>query len=61
MSIKKILKFVLERAKERSTWLGIISFVTALGLVLSPEQKEAVITTGMAVAGLVATFTKDRG
>ncbi len=57
--MKKIILFILDRSKERSTWLGFISLVAALGMVLSPEQKEAIVTAGVAIAGAVATFSKD--
>lgn len=57
--MKDFLAFLLARLKERSTWLGLISFVTAMGLLLTPEQQEAIIATGMAVAGAVAAFTRD--
>ncbi len=57
--MKNLLPYILARAKERSTWLGIVSILTALGLLLSPEQKEAVISSGMAAAGLIAAFSKD--
>lgn len=55
----KLLDWILDRAKERSTWLGVISLVTAAGVALSPEQTAAIATAGVAVAGLVAAFTKD--
>lgn len=58
--MKKFFDFLLARAKERSTWLGIISLVTALGLTLSEMQSEAIIAAGMSLAGVVAVFTTDR-
>jgi hypothetical protein len=58
--MKKIADYIIERTKERSTWLGLISMATALGLVLEPVQQEAVIAAGMAAAGLIAAFTKDK-
>lgn len=58
--MKDIIAFALARAKERSTWLGLISLLTALGLVLSPGEQEAVIAAGMAAAGLVGAFTRDK-
>ncbi len=58
--MKKILQFLLQRARERSTWLGLVSCVTALGIVLSPEQIEAIVATGMAAIGLIAAFTVDK-
>ena len=58
--MKNLLNFLLSRAKERSTWLGLISIATALGLVLSPAQSEAVIAAGMSLAGLIGTLTSDK-
>lgn len=58
--MKNLLDFLLSRAKERSTWLGIISLATALGLTLSDVQSEAVIAAGMSLAGLLAVFTVDK-
>lgn len=57
--MKKILLFILDRAKERSTWLGVISLLTALGILLSQEQTDAVVAAGMSLAGLVAALSKD--
>ena len=54
------LTYILGRLSEPSTWRGIIWIVTALGLALSPEQKEAIVTAGMAIAGVVGVFTKEK-
>lgn len=56
----RIIDYLISRAKERSTWLGLISLATALGLMLDAAQQDAVIAAGMAAAGLVAAFTKDK-
>ena len=58
--MKNVLNYALARLKERSTWLGLISLAAALGLLLSPEQKEAIIAAGMALAGLLSAFTRDK-
>lgn len=58
--MKSFFDFLLARAKERSTWLGIISLVTALGLTLSDVQGEAVVAAGMSLAGVIAVFTTDK-
>ena len=58
--MKKIFDYVLTRLRERSTWLGLISLLTALGIVLTPAQQEYVIAAGSALAGLVATLTPDK-
>jgi len=54
-----MLKYITDRLKERSTWLGIIAIVTAAGVALTPEQTEAIAAAGAAVGGLVAVFTAD--
>ncbi len=43
---------------EASTWRGIIFILTAVGIQLDPPQQAAIITTGMALAGLVGVFFK---
>lgn len=58
--LNTFLYFVVARLRERSTWLGLISLATALGLVLSQAQQDAIIAAGSAVAGLVAALTPDR-
>jgi hypothetical protein len=54
-----MLEFIVERLKERSTWLGLIAIITAAGLGISPEQGEAIALAGTAIAGAVAVFTAD--
>ena len=56
----KYLKWAIERAKERSTWIGATALITGLGVSVSPELKEAIISLGIAVAGFVAVVTKDK-
>ena len=53
-----MMEWIVDRLKERSTWLGLISLVTAVGLSLNPNQVEAVIAAGMAVGGVVAALTR---
>lgn len=57
--LKTFLSYVLARLRERSTWLGLISLATALGIAVSENQQEAVIAAGSAVAGLVAALVPD--
>lgn len=58
--MKQLTDYLIARARERSTWLGLISLATALGLVLSPAQQDAVIAAGMAAAGLIGAVTRDK-
>ena len=53
------LQYLLDRAKEPSSWRGAILIVTALGAHLRPQQTEAIITAGLFAAGLVGAVTKD--
>lgn len=56
----KILQWITDRMKERSTWLGLTTIATAAGVSLAPEQVEAIAVLGMAIAGAIAVFTKDK-
>lgn len=52
------MKYLIDRMSERSTWVGLIAILSAFGVVLSPEQTEAVVALGAATAGAVGIFTK---
>lgn len=58
--MKPFILFILARLRERSTWIGLISAATALGLLLTTEQQEAVVAAGIGLAGLVTALTKDK-
>ena len=51
--------YVVNRAKEASTWRGIIMLLTAVGLKITPEMADAIISVGIAVAGLVGMLLPD--
>lgn len=50
---------LLQRLSEPSTWRGLIMLSSAFGVVLSPEQTDAIVAAGMALAGLIGVFTGD--
>jgi hypothetical protein len=52
--------FIVDRLKERSTWLGLIGIISAAGWVMSPDQQNAIAAAGMAIAGAVTAFTADK-
>lgn len=54
-----MLKILMDRLKERSTWIGLTTVITAAGVSMNPEQIEAVITAGVAVVGAIFAFTRD--
>jgi hypothetical protein len=53
--------YLIERLKEASTWRGLTALLTAVGVVLSPEQTNAVVSAGLALMGVLGVFTKDKG
>lgn len=59
--MKNIVNYIIARSRERSTWIGIVSIIAAAGMALTPEQTEAIASAGVAIAGLIAIFTKDQG
>lgn len=54
-----MLKYVVNRLKEPSTWRGVVLILTAAGITLSPEQATAVVTVGLAIAGAIGAFVPD--
>jgi hypothetical protein len=48
--VNAILEFLKNRLKEYSTWLGILMVAGSFGLKLTPEQQQAIIYFGMALA-----------
>lgn len=56
-----MFKYIFNRLKERSTWLGIIGLITACGASISTELAEHIIAAGIAIAGAVGILTKDKG
>jgi hypothetical protein len=45
--------------REPSTWRGLVWLLTAAGVALSPDQQAAIVTGGMALAGLLGAFLPD--
>lgn len=41
---------------EASTWRGLVWIVSAFGVVLEPDEQNAIVAAGMAVAGLIGVF-----
>jgi hypothetical protein len=51
---------ILNRLRERSTWLGVTACLASLGIAVAPELRDAIAGFGVAAAGLVAVLTADR-
>ena len=54
-----LMKYLLERLKEPSTWRGLFALLTAVGLKLHPEMQEAILTTGLALIGMINVVRKE--
>lgn len=50
--------YILDRAKEPSTWRGILLFLTAMGVPVAPAMADQIVTVGLALAGIVGMATK---
>jgi hypothetical protein len=44
---------------QRSTWQGLIWILTASGVSLDQEQKDAIELAGLSLVGLLGLFWKD--
>lgn len=49
--------WLIERAREPSTWRGLVLLATAAGVQIAPDVQEAIVTAGLAVAGLIGALT----
>ena len=54
------MQWLIDRAQERSTWIGLVTMLSAFGVVLRPELQGAIVTGGAALGGLIACITADR-
>ena len=52
-----IVAYVLERLREFSTWRGIAALAATAGVVVAPDQLDAVYKTFIAVLGAIAVLT----
>jgi hypothetical protein len=52
--------YLLARAKEPSTWRGLVLLLTAVGIPVAPDVAEAVVAAGLGLSGLIGVFTADK-
>jgi len=52
--------YMIERMKEPSTWRGIVLLLTAIGVPVAPAMADAIVSVGLAVAGLIGVATPDK-
>lgn len=58
--MKIAYSFILDRLKERSTWLGVAALAGALDYHFTEIEFDSFVTMMTAVFGCIATFTEDR-
>jgi hypothetical protein len=51
--------YLLARAKEPSTWRGIVLIATAGGATIEPVAQEAIVVGGLFIAGLIGATMPD--
>jgi hypothetical protein len=60
-ALRKALPYLLDQAKQASTWRGVVLVVTSFtGLHVAEEKVAAVVLIGVAIAGLVGVLLPDR-
>jgi hypothetical protein len=55
-----IVNYVIERLREFSTWRGIAALAATGGMLVAPEQLDAVYKAFIAILGLAAVFAPNR-
>ena len=54
-----MLKYIIQRLGEASTWRGLVMLATMVGIKLSPDQTNALLTAGLSVVGALGVFLPD--
>lgn len=52
--------YLFARAKEPSTWRGLVLLLTAVGVPIAPALGEQIVTAGLAAAGLIGVLAADK-
>lgn len=60
--MKAVLEFLVSRASEKSTWVGVAALVAAFGVSVfgQPEFVDQFSTLGLALVGVIAVLLKDK-
>ena len=61
MDWKALRRWALERAKERSTWLSLITGASTLcGCVIAPEKVEVIASLGATISTMIGVVTREQ-
>lgn len=58
--MSSILSFLASRLREPSTWAGIGTLITGVGVALKPELWQAITAIGLGLGGLLAVFIPEQ-
>ncbi len=50
------LQYILDRMKERGTWLSLGTALTGMGVAIKPDQWQLIMAIGMGIPGIVTAF-----
>lgn len=60
MNYEAVGRYIIERAKEPTTWRGLVLILTAIGVQVSPEKQELIVTIGLGFAGLIGAAIPEK-
>jgi hypothetical protein len=52
--------YILNRLKEKSTWVSLGSVLTGMGVVIAPDKWQLIMAVGMGLPGIVGVFLPAR-
>lgn len=58
--MSNILSMLITRLKEPSTWAGIGTLITGVGIAIAPELWQAITAIGLGVGGLLAVLIPEQ-
>ena len=59
-TLLNLLRMLLLKLKERTTYAGLLMLVSAIGVTLSPELAEKIMNTVMYVASAILIWMKEK-
>jgi hypothetical protein len=60
ITVAALLNYLLDRSKERSTYLGLIALAGSLGVMISPELAQVIMAGVGSLCGIILLVTRDK-
>jgi predicted aminopeptidase len=58
--MQPVFKWILDRAQEKTTWLGILGLASTVGWYIDPAVVTQITQAGTAIASLILVVTGER-